>query len=103
MNANNLENFKVSSSCGATASSASSSLHQNANIREIPEEIQPIQAEFPPTIKLLVYLWDEIKSYCIQVPFINHVDSFKDFEMWSKIDKKWPEISLKLVKSNQIW
>ncbi len=37
----------------------------NRNIRDIPEE-EFMASLLPPTIKLLVYLWDEIKSYCIQ-------------------------------------
>ena len=33
----------------------------------IPEDASlQLANDLPPTIKLLVFLWDEIKSYCIQ-------------------------------------
>lgn len=72
MNANNLESFKVGSlpSAASVAGSCSASVtmtasNANRNIRDIPED-EFVANSLPPTIKLLVYLWDEIKSYCIQ-------------------------------------
>lgn len=72
MNANNLETFKVGSSAAPVAAASAagcsvsmSSSNANRNIRDIPED-EFVSNSLPPTIKLLVYLWDEIKSYCIQ-------------------------------------
>ena len=57
MNANNLESLN------------SSNANNRNNISGIPEEsssLASLSTDLPPTIKLLVYLWDEVKSYCIQ-------------------------------------
>ena len=81
MNANNLESLKFASTAASTSNAASGSAtlaaaaasnmttNANRNIRDIPEEHDITNCDLPPTIKLLVYLWDEIKSYCIQVGF----------------------------------
>ena len=81
MNANNLESLKFASTAASTSNTASGSAtlaaaaasnmttNANRNIRDIPEEHDITNCDLPPTIKLLVYLWDEIKSYCIQVGF----------------------------------
>ena len=80
MNANNLESLKfgpfpttgtpaspgTGSIPGGMASASNMASNANRNIRDIPEE-DVTNSDLPPTIKLLVYLWDEIKSYCIQV------------------------------------
>ena len=81
MNANNLESLKAASLASplmtlgsgqagpsAVGQAASSSSNANRNIRDIPEDNEMMaNSDLPPTLKLLVYLWDEIKSYCIQV------------------------------------
>ena len=77
MNANNLESLKFGPLTAApsptattpipgAASASNVASNANRNIRDIPEE-EVTNCDLPPTIKLLVYLWDEIKSYCIQV------------------------------------
>ena len=77
MNANNLESLKFGPLTAApsptattptpgAASASNMASNANRNIRDIPEE-EVTNCDLPPTIKLLVYLWDEIKSYCIQV------------------------------------
>ena len=56
MNANNLESLNTSNANNRNNISAG-----------IPEgETLALSTDLPPTIKLLVYLWDEVKSYCIQ-------------------------------------
>ena len=77
MNANNLESLKFGPLTAApsptattptpgAASASNVASNANRNIRDIPEE-EVTNCDLPPTIRLLVYLWDEIKSYCIQV------------------------------------
>ena len=54
--ANNLESLNTSNANNRNNISAG-----------IPEgETLALSTDLPPTIKLLVYLWDEVKSYCIQ-------------------------------------
>ena len=57
MNANNLESLNTSNANN----------RNNISAAGIPEgETLALSTDLPPTIKLLVYLWDEVKSYCIQ-------------------------------------
>ena len=77
MNANNLESLHTSNA------------NNRNNISGIPEgETLALSMDLPPTIKLLVYLWDEVKSYCIQAilqqvrPFTALLYKISD---WTKI------------------
>ena len=66
LNANNLDttlNANANRNIAAAMAQAASKKVESA----IPEDASlQFANDLPPTIKLLVFLWDEIKSYCIQ-------------------------------------
>ena len=65
LNANNLDstlnanaNRNIAAAMAQAASKKESAIPEDASLQ--------LANDLPPTIKLLVFLWDEIKSYCIQ-------------------------------------
>ena len=64
LNANNLDSTM---NANANRNIAAAMAHAASKKEAIPEDGSlQLANDLPPTIKLLVFLWDEIKSYCIQ-------------------------------------